>query len=190
MRILGSNSPKRISDTKVPSTVMTPNTITIVADMNMSSANNALSSKGPSVGRFNTTETIIAPEIKNGSKYPKVLINGLSATLTGYFIIIFHSFMPFARAVITYGLLSSSSRFALITLINAAVPAVPTTKAAIHRCSIKFCTLAHDHGSFRNAGSNRPPTLVPKYQKETHMSHKANRKSGTANPKKPTKVKS
>ena len=61
MRILGSNNPKRMSDSNVPRTVITPNTITIVADINISSAKRALRSRGPSVGSFSTTDTIIAP---------------------------------------------------------------------------------------------------------------------------------
>ena len=91
----------KISDKKVPMTVMAPRTRTIVADINKSSTNNALNSKGPSVGRFNTTDTMMLPDIKKGRRYPSVLTNGFKAKRTGYFNITFHSGNPLALAVIT-----------------------------------------------------------------------------------------
>ena len=99
----------------------------------MSSANKALRSNGPSVGRFKTTDTMIVHDIRKGKRYPSVLINGFKARRTGYFNITFHSASPLALAVITYGLFSSSSKLARITRIKAAVPAVPTTNTAIHK---------------------------------------------------------
>jgi len=56
------------SDKKVPITVITPNTKTMLADINKSSTNKALNSKGPSVGRFNTTDTMMLPDIRNGRR--------------------------------------------------------------------------------------------------------------------------
>ena len=54
-----------------------------------------------------------------------MLANGLSATRTGYFRMTRRSGSPAARAVTTYGLRSSSSRFARMMRISCAVPARP-----------------------------------------------------------------
>ena len=102
---------------KVPITVMIPISKTIVPDKNMSWAINALNKSGPSVGKLITIETIMLPETNVGKRYPSVLITGFRATLNGYFKITLHSLSPFARAVTTYGLRSSSNMFARSTLI-------------------------------------------------------------------------
>jgi len=52
----------------VPITVIAPKTKTIDANINRSSVNNAMSNKGPSVGRFKTTDTMMLPDNKKGSK--------------------------------------------------------------------------------------------------------------------------
>ena len=54
----------KTSDKKVPITVIAPSTNTMVADINISSTNKALNNNGPSVGRFNTTDKIILPDIR------------------------------------------------------------------------------------------------------------------------------
>ena len=66
----------KTSDKKVPITVIAPSTNTMVADINISSTNKALNNNGPSVGRFNTTDTIILPDIRKGKRYPRVLTKG------------------------------------------------------------------------------------------------------------------
>ena len=43
----------------------------------------ASSSSGPSVGRLSTTDTMMLPLTRDGSRYPTVLISGLIATRTG-----------------------------------------------------------------------------------------------------------
>ncbi len=67
-RILGSTTARRISDINVPITVIVPSIKTIAADTKRSSLKRAFKSNGPSVGRFKTTDTIMLPDIKYGSK--------------------------------------------------------------------------------------------------------------------------
>ena len=113
------------------------------------------------MGKLSTTETITLPEIRYGSRYADILITGFNAIRTGYFNINFHSDIPFARAVTTYGLDNSSSKFALTTLIIAAIPAVPSIITGTHKCFIKSINLAIDQGAVPNSGEKRPPTLHP-----------------------------
>src|SRR5271166_5340530 len=77
----------------------------------------ARSSSGPIFGRFITVATIRLPENSCGRYHPIVLISGLSASRTGYRSTSRHSRSPFARAVTTYGLFSSSSKFARIAVL-------------------------------------------------------------------------
>ena len=82
----------------------------------------ARSNKGPIVGKPITVATIKLPENNSESSQPAVLTNGLSAIRVGYFNKSFISETPFARAVSTYGLLSSSNKLALTILVSLAVP--------------------------------------------------------------------
>src|SRR5512143_3409546 len=61
-RILGSTHMRRRSEMKVPMTVMTPSSRTMVPARNMSWAIKAFRSRGPTVGRLRTSETMMLPE--------------------------------------------------------------------------------------------------------------------------------
>ncbi len=66
-----------------------------------------------------------------------MLAKGLRATRTGYFRMTRRSGTPRARAVITYGFRSSSSRFARMIRMSCAVPASPRIRAGSGRCFIR-----------------------------------------------------
>ena len=66
--ILGSKIPSNMSEISVPTTVSVANTKRMVEAVNMSCAKKDFNSRGPSVGKLSTTETIILPDIRNGSK--------------------------------------------------------------------------------------------------------------------------
>ena len=116
-----------------------------------------------------------------------MLKNGLSDIRTGYLRSSFHSGRPFARAVATYGLCSSSSRLARVILISPAVPATPTTTIGIHRWEIRSSSLPRFQAASAYSGENSPPTLWPKYRNPMYIITSASMNSGTAIPMKPRK---
>src|SRR5450631_4802819 len=61
-RILGSTHMSSRSEMNVPMTVMTPSSRMMVPARNISWAINALSSNGPTVGRLNTSDTMMLPD--------------------------------------------------------------------------------------------------------------------------------
>ena len=91
-----------------------------------------------------------------------VLTKGFMAIRTGYFISSLKGGTPFARAVVTYGFCSSSSRFARINRIVMAMPDVPTTMMGIQMWASKSTKRGQLHGAFRYSGEKRPPALTPK----------------------------
>src|SRR5262249_60153657 len=66
-RMRGSIQTRRMSDSSVPMTVITPSSSTMVPARNMSCAMSALSSSGPTVGRPSTSETVMEPAAMTGS---------------------------------------------------------------------------------------------------------------------------
>src|SRR5262249_22335917 len=66
-RMRGSIQTRRMSETSVPITVITPSSRTIVPARNMSWAISALSRSGPTVGRPSTSDTMMLPETMYGS---------------------------------------------------------------------------------------------------------------------------
>ena len=90
---------------------------------------------------------MVSPDTITGSVQPMVLMIGLSAMRTGYFISSRPSPIPLARAVITYWRRSSSSRLPRITRTISAVPAVPITSSGIGRCASRSSTLPMLHGA-------------------------------------------
>ena len=76
-----------------------------------------------------------------------LLIIGLMAIRTGYFITSRRSSTPFERAVMTYCLRNSSSSVARRVRTTTAVPAVPMTRIGIGRCLSRSHSLAMLHGS-------------------------------------------
>ncbi len=150
-----------MSETSVPSTVSVLNNSRKLPARYMSWLISARNIIGPVVGRLSTTEMIVAPETRPGSTYARPLMNGLSATRTGYFQISARSFIPLARAVTTYGLRSSSSRLARIVRISPAVPAMPRTTTGTHRWRSRSANFARLHGASLYAAENSPPTSTP-----------------------------
>lgn len=129
----GSSHANRTSETNVPIRVNILSKSINAPARNISCVVNADNNIGPVVGKLNTVATMIDPDTSVGNNQPAVLINGFNATRTGYFKITFHSGNPLARAVRTYGFLSSSSRFARIIRIRLAAPAVPKIIIGIQR---------------------------------------------------------
>jgi hypothetical protein len=125
----------------------------------MSWLSTAPNSSGPVVGRLSTIEMIVSPLIRPGSSQPTVLKNGLSDIRTGYLSSSFHSGIPLARAVTTYGLYSSSSRFALVTLIRLAVPEMPMINTGNQRWEARSSNLPRFQTASAYSGENSPPTL-------------------------------
>ena len=104
---------------------------------------------------------MVEPETIAGSTQPTVLTSGFRATRTGYLSSSRQYAKPFARAVMTYCLRISSSRFARMTRIIPAVPDVPMTITGIHRCHSRSTNRANDQLAFWNSGENSPPALTP-----------------------------
>ena len=77
-------------------------------------------------------------------------------------MIILQGAMPLARAVTTYGLLSSSSRLLRMILIRLAVPEVPSTTAGTHKCCNTSRAFPILQGASWYSVEIRPPTLWPK----------------------------
>ncbi len=91
-----------------------------------------------------------------------MLAKGLRATRTGYLRITRRSGTPRARAVITYGFRSSSSRFARMIRMSCAVPARPRMRAGSGRCLTRSHALARLHGASTNSSEKSPPMLMLK----------------------------
>ena len=70
----------------------------------------------------------------------------------------------------------------------AAVPEVPNTIIGMIMCRPKSPILARVQGAVTYSGENSPPTLKSNQANATYRSTNANRKSGTARPRKPRKV--
>src|SRR5262245_58603664 len=66
-RMRGSIQTSRMSEIKVPITVITPSSSTIVPARNISCAISALSRSGPTVGRPRTSDTMMLPDTMYGS---------------------------------------------------------------------------------------------------------------------------
>ena len=128
----------------------------------MSWLRSASISIGPVVGSESTTATTAAPDTTCGRRFPMSATKGLRAIRRGYLTSSRIRGMPFARAVTTYCLPSSSRRFARRRRIIPAVPDVPITTTGIHRCSITDTNLPQLMGSPRYSGSMSPPMDVPK----------------------------
>ncbi len=88
------------------------------------------------------------------------LANGFIATRSGYFSRTWRSVKPFARAVTTYGLCSSSSRFARMTRTRAAVPAIASTTPGIGRCWSRSMTFPKLHAASMYSRENSPPMFA------------------------------
>ncbi len=73
--------------------------------------------------------------------------------------------------------------------ISCAVPPSARISAGIGRCLIRSQILPQPQGAIAYLGENSPPTLAPNQAKPKYMIISASRKSGTARPMKPTKVK-
>ena len=139
----------------------------------------ASSSVGPSVGKLSTIEIITVPLTSAGSIPPMPLMKGFNAILTGYLTMTLQLGNPFALAVTTYGLDSSSRRLLRSILISPAVPAVPITMDGIIRCESMSITLPMLQGAVRYSPEKIPPTEWSKYAKKTYMRTRPKRKSGT-----------
>ena len=128
----------------------------------MSWLRSASISIGPVVGRESTTDTTAAPDTTWGNRLPMSATKGLRAIRRGYLTSSRIRGIPFARAVTTYCLRSSSRRFARSLRIIPAVPDVPITTTGIHRCSSTETSFPQLMGCPRYSGSMRPPIDVPK----------------------------
>ena len=95
---------------------------------------------------------------------------------------------PRARAETTYGLRSSSSRFARMMRMSCAVPASARITAGKGRCLTRSHTFAQLHGAWASSSEKRPPTFMLKNLKPAYMSTSASMKDGTARPMKPMNV--
>src|SRR5690606_30474559 len=115
MRIRGSRTARRMSETSVPTTVRAQKIRMMVPARYMSCPMRARRSSGPMVGRLMTTETTSPPDSSCGKYQPRVLTTGAMATRVGYLSTRRHSGSPLARAISVYGLLSSSRRLARTT---------------------------------------------------------------------------
>ena len=119
---------------------------------------------------------------------PMLLMNGLMAMRTGYFSTSLHGRTPFARAVTTYGLFSSSSRLARrMRMVKAAAPR-PTMTIGSHMCDSRSTTRAQLQAASSNSGEKRPPVLTPNHSKPMCMKMRASRNGGVASPTSATVV--
>ena len=99
--ILGSVAAKAISDISVPINVRAVSISTIDPAIYISWDCNAVSRRGPIVGRLITCPTIKSPPNKVARFHPAVLIKGFRAILVGYFRINLNSDMPLLLAAST-----------------------------------------------------------------------------------------
>ena len=103
-------------------------------------------------------------------------------------IITFQVGRPFARAVTTYGLASSSNILLRKIRIPPAVPEVPITTTGAIKWTNKSHALAKDHGAYSYSPEKSPPTATSKYAKKIYISTRPNKKSGIDIPMNPTNV--
>ena len=105
---------------------------------------------------------MISPLTIKGNVQPMVLMSGLIATRTGYFIMSRHSGNPFARAVVTYCLFFSSSSVARRMRISDAVPALAMTTMGSQIFPNKSTNLSIDQGAPLYSMEKRPAIAPPR----------------------------
>ena len=160
--IRGSNHARMMSERRFPVSIKKLSIITILPARYISWDNKAPKRSGPVVGRFRTTEVIVAPEIVAGSNQPNPLITGFRAIRTGYLKRSFVSASPFARAVITYCFRSSSNKLPLRTRMSPAMPAVPITTTATQMCWNRSPSFAKLQAASAYSGEKSPVIAMPK----------------------------
>src|SRR5688572_31982271 len=131
---------------------------------------------------------MIEPEKIAGNVQPIVDAIGTSATRTGYVRSSSHSSTPFARAVWTYGLRSSSSSVARIVRMSQAVPESPITRSGTGKCANRSRNLPMLQGALAYSGEYNPPTDNPKLLWKNIITTSASRNGGTERPMNPTNV--
>src|SRR5262249_295997 len=114
-RIRGSTQARAMSESSVPTMTSVPTTRMNQPARQVSFAPRAFSRSGPVNGSERTTPMIVPLETRSPSWKPRSETSGLTATRTGYSQTSLLSATPPARAEVTYGLGSSSSRLARMT---------------------------------------------------------------------------
>src|SRR5688572_13808076 len=162
-RMRGSSSASMMSEMKTPTTVRNAMNIRNEPARYMSWLRSESSSIGPVSGSDITTDTMTEPEISSGSRLPMSAMKGLSEMRSGYLMSNRPGGRPLARPVVTYCLLSSSSRLARSRRIMPAVPGRPITSTGIHRCDRIDWNLSQLHAAPMYCGSIKPPIEMSKY---------------------------
>src|SRR5688572_4587542 len=162
-RMRGSSSASMMSEMKTPTTVRNAMNIRNEPARYMSWLRSESSSIGPVSGSDITTDTMTEPEISSGSRLPMSAMKGLSEMRSGYLMSKRPGGRPLARPVVTYCLLSSSSRLARSRRIMPAVPGRPITSTGIHRCDRIDWNLSQLHAAPMYCGSIKPPIEMSKY---------------------------